>query len=188
MSKKKYYWDSCIFYEWLGKENIEASKKAGIKAILEENEKSENIIITSVITHLEVLPSKLEEKNASDQDDYLSNFDAEKFVEINLDTNTILLAREIRDFYYEPKTDDTPHKMMDLGDAIHLATAVIHKADEFHTRDNDSKKSKVPLLSLYENSGNSKLCGRYELVIKSPEADQGTLDLDGVEQKTSTNK
>jgi len=39
----------------------------------------------------------------------------------------------------------------------------------------------VPLIGLYEKSGDSKLCGRYDLVIKSPEADQGALDLNGTE-------
>ena len=69
--------------------------------------------------------------------------------------------------------------MMDTIDAIHLATAVIHKVDEFHTRDDESKGSKIPLVSLYTWSGNSKICGKYKLDIISPESLQGSLDLNG---------
>lgn len=61
---------------------------------------------------------------------------------------------------------------MDLGDAIHLATASINSVTEFHTRDNDNRKGKVPLISLYEIYGETKLCGKYELKIVSPESDE----------------
>lgn len=175
----KIYWDSCMFYEWLGKEAVDSRKATAIKDLLSANEKGQNYIITCVITHLEVLPTKLDHKGANDEADYLSLFDGVKFGEIELSTNIVLRAREIRDFYYAPPdTKGNGAKMMDLGDAIHLAAASIHGVAEFHTRDNDSKGTKVPLLKLYEMSGNPKLCGKYDLKIVSPEADQGALDLD----------
>jgi predicted nucleic acid-binding protein len=196
------YWDACIFYEWLGKETVSREKSDGIKEVLDVNDEGKNTIITSVATHLEVLPKKLEAKDAEAEAKYLSLFDAEKFCEMQVSTNVILLAREIRDYYHRPfvpgkpgvkaipATKDTPAvpgvkevkaipaKMMDLGDCIHLATAIIEGASEFHTRDNDSKGSKIPLLSLYSFSGQSKVCGKYELEIKEPIAIQGTLDVD----------
>lgn len=167
-----------MFYEVLAKEKVSAELKAGADEILKSNEDGENIIVTSVITHLEVLPSKLQGKGVEDQADYLALFDAEKFSAIELNTNIILRAREIRDFYYIPPDEHgAGGKMMDLGDAIHLATASIHGANEFHTRDNDKKGSKIPLLSLYQISGHQRLCGKYELKIISPSADQGILDV-----------
>lgn len=172
--KPTYYWDACIFYEWLGQEMVEPLKKDAITDLLAENGKGENLIVTSVITHLEVLPRKLGEKGASDEADYLALFDAIHFFEIEINTNILLLAREIRDFYFSPLADGL--KMMDLGDCIHLATATIMEVDEFHTRDNDKKGSKVPLLKLYEVSGNPRLCGKYDLKIISPEAAQGSFD------------
>ncbi len=176
-SKQVLYWDACIFYEWLGKEQVEIVKKDGVSEILKNVDKGEAIIITSVVTHLEVLPTKLTQKDASDEDDYLALFDAKKFHEIEISANVLLRAREIRDYYYKPAADDgTGGKMMDLGDCIHLATATLHAADEFHTRDGAKKGSKVPLLKLYELSGDTKLCGKYDLPIVSPEADQGRLD------------
>lgn len=176
------YWDACIFYEWLGKEDVSREKSGGIKEVLDVNDEGKNTIVTSVATHLEVLPQKLGTKDIEAEAKYLSLFDAEKFCEIQISTNVILLAREIRDYYYRPPvagkpgvksipaTKDKPAvagvreikavsaKMMDLGDCIHLATAIIERASEFHTRDNDSKGSKIPLLSLYSFSGQSKVC------------------------------
>ena len=67
--------------------------------------------------------------------------------------------------------------MMDLGDCLHLATATLNGVDEFHTRDKDKKGGKVPLLKLYEVSGTPKICGKYDLKIVSPEAEQGRLDV-----------
>lgn len=180
------YWDSCMFYEWLGNEKVDSRKKAAVAEILKANEKGENFIVTSVITHLEVLPTKLEGKGADDDDDYLALFDGKKFGDIELTTNIILRAREIRDHYFVPP-DAEGHgaKMMDLGDAIHLATATIHNTSEFHTRDADKKGTKIPLLDLYKTTGNPKLCGKYDLKIVSPESDQGDLGLDGNGKKES---
>ena len=175
--KTPLYWDSCIFYEWLGDEPVTPEKFEGVQEVLTANEKGENIVVTSTITHLEVLPRKLADKGASDEQDYLSLFDAEHFHEIELSTNILLRAREIRDYYYSPLVADGGYKMMDLGDCIHLATASIYGAAEFHTRDKDRKGSKVPLLKLYELSGSPRLCGKYDLKIVSPEAEQPSLDL-----------
>lgn len=175
--KPTYYWDACLFYEWIGKETIDSRKKAAIDEIIAANEKGENLIITSVITHLEVLPEKLTEKGASDENDYLSLFDGVHFYDVEAGTNILLRAREIRDYYYTPPENGEGFKMMDLGDCIHLATASIYMVDEFHTRDNDKRKAKVPLLDLYATYGDTKLCGKYDLKIRSPEAAQGGLDV-----------
>lgn len=174
MGKQTYYWDSCIFYEWLGEESVASEKKDAIDTILSENENGENVIVTSVITHLEVLPRKLAGKGVADEADYLSLFDAVHFHEIELSGNVLLRAREIRDYYFSPLAEN--NKMMDLGDCIHLATATINGVDEFHTRDAQRGGSKVPLLNLYEFSGTPKLCGKYDLTIVSPEAAQPRLE------------
>ena len=54
-----YYWDACIFLEHFRGEAPSPSKVRGIKNLLEENARRENRIITSTITHIEVLPKKL---------------------------------------------------------------------------------------------------------------------------------
>jgi transposase-like protein len=68
-------------------------------------------------------------------------------------------------------------KVMDAADAVHLATATIYSAAEFHTRDDDQKGSKIPLVSLYDWSGSDKICDKYPLLIKSPQTNQGVLPL-----------
>ncbi len=179
MAKPVLYWDACMFYEVLGNEPVGAGKRAAVKEILAENDKEENLIVTSVITHLEVLPDKLADKGASDEDDYLALFDAKHYLGIELSTNILFRAREIRNFYYTAAdANGSGGKMMDLGDAIHLASATIYGASEFHTRDNRRGGSKVPLLDLYKVSGEPHLCGKYNLKILSPESEQGDL-LDG---------
>lgn len=167
-----------MFYEILGDEPVSPAKKAAVQSILDLNKASENIIVTSVIAHLEILPSKLDQKGADDARDYLALFDGVKFVEVEISTNIILRAREIRDFYYVGADENGQGaKMMDVGDAIHLATATIQSIPEFHTRDNKKKKGNIPLLDLYSMSGNPRICGKYNLRIISPETDQGTLNV-----------
>ena len=88
-----------------------------------------------------------------------------------------MLARELKNFYFKNKAKDGEDRMMSTGDAIHLATAIIHDATEFHTRDKNSKGGNVKLLGLPEQSPGGKLCGIYDLKIISPIAVQGNLDL-----------
>lgn len=176
---KTYYWDACIFYEVVGDEKVSAQKKTAIDEILDNNEGKKNVICTSVMCHLEVIPSKLVEKDAGDDADYMALFDHEHFVDIEISTNILTLAREIKNYYYRPPSDISSAKVMDTLDAIHLATAIITRVDEFHTRDDDSKGSKIPLVSLYNWSGEPKICGKYDLKIVSPESEQSSLDLNG---------
>lgn len=170
-----FYWDACIFYEWLKDEPVARLKKQKIQEILRENTEKRNRICTSVITHLEVLPQKL---GRDEEVMYMSKFSSLYFFDIEVDRNVITLSREIKDYYYFEKTDDVPGRMMSTGDSVQLATAIIHGVTEFHTRDNKKKGGNVPLLTLCQNSPNGKICGKYSLNIISPIADQGDL-LDG---------
>jgi len=165
-----------MFYEVLGNEDVAQSKRAAVEEILLENESGQNIIITSVITHIEVLPSKIDDKGGQDERDYISLFDADRYLEVEITTNIVMRAREIRNHYYRPAdANGKGARMMDAGDALHLATATVLAIPDFHTRDNNKKKGNVPLLSLYTMYGENKICGKYPLNISSPEAEQGTF-------------
>jgi hypothetical protein len=94
---------------------------------------------------------------------------------VEADRNVIILAREIRDYYYKPADDDGKYRIVSMGDAIHLATAIIHQVAELHTRDGNRKGGNVPLLGLEQSSPGSKICGKYELKILSPIANEGRL-------------
>lgn len=80
--KPTFYWDACMFYEVLGNESVDAQKRAKTDEIIAGNKRQENLIITSVISHLEVLPDKLQEKGVKDAEDYLALFDAVHFAEV----------------------------------------------------------------------------------------------------------
>ncbi|GJE70170.1 hypothetical protein CHKEEEPN_1704 [Methylorubrum podarium] len=178
-SRMSYYWDACMFYEWLGAEPVSPTKKEAVADLLEENQKRSNVIVTSVITHLEVLPKKLNDKHFHDDSMYLRLFDGIHFIEQQISQNILLRAREIRDYYYRPADPaGAGGKMMDSGDAIHLATASIFECSEFHTRDDSSRGSKISLLGLYDWSGNPKLAGKYNLKIVSPESAQSSMSFD----------
>ena len=182
-SEPTYYWDACMFYEVLNDEPVSPEKKEAVNDILQLNidgKGDKDVIVTSVITHLEVLPKKLASKKAADDDrKYLGMFDGKRFVDIEISRNILTRAREIRDFYY--RAADTKKnakaKMMDAADALHLATASLYGARVFHTRDDDDRGYKIPLVSLYKWSGFDKLCNKYPLAIVSPENDQKVMDL-----------
>jgi hypothetical protein len=73
-SNPTYYWDACLFYEVLGDETVTPQKKAGVQQLLEANKSGENVIVTSVITHLEIIPAKLEAKKPGAAKQYLGMF------------------------------------------------------------------------------------------------------------------
>jgi predicted nucleic acid-binding protein len=170
-----------MFYEVLGDEPVDLEKAAAVEELLQANKDGKNVILTSVITHLEVVPKKLELKKPGASTRYLSLFDGKKFLDVEISRNILMRAREIRDHYYRPPNwhRKVTAKNMDAADAVHLATASIYGTTAFHTRDDDSKGSKIPLVSLYQWSGASdnKLCGKYPLNIVSPEHHQKALDL-----------
>lgn len=177
-----YYWDACIFYEHLNQEPVDVYMKQAIDDILEANRRKANKVCTSAITHLEVLPSKLaSQKEVA----YWGFFTTEFFYDIELDRNIVALARELRNFYYQPSIVDIKtgkveqnHKLMGPGDALHLATAIIQGVTEFHTRDKKRKSGNIPLLGLPEMSPGGKICGKYELRIVSPITNSPRLGLE----------
>jgi hypothetical protein len=175
--KPQYYWDACMFYEVLGDEPVTPQKRAAVEEFLAENKDNANVLLTSVVSHLEVVPSKLEAKKPGAGPKYLAMFDGERIVEVEINRNILARAREIKDFYYRGPSPG-PVKVMDTVDAIHLATATIYGVKEFHTRDDDQKGTKVPLVSLYTWSGIDKVCGKWPLKIVSPENEQGALNLE----------
>jgi predicted nucleic acid-binding protein len=169
------YWDACIFYEHLNDEQQNLRKKEAIDKFLEENKARRNRICTSVLTHTEVIPKKL---TKVEEEKYWNKFQSIYFFDIEIDRSIIALSREIKNYYYIPSDPKTgQYRMMSTGDAIHLATAVIHTVDEIHTRDKNSKGGNIKLLGLVESSANGKLCGIYPLRIISPELAQASLPL-----------
>jgi len=172
-----FYWDACIFLEHLREEPVSPQKAEAIRTILQDNKDHKNRIITSAITHVEVLPKKLTARDAQRENEYWDYYDGRWFVDIEVTRPIINLARDIKDYYFvegDPM-NGVAHKMLSTGDAIHLATAIVASVEEFHTRDKRRSGGNVPLLSLPECSANGKIAGQWSLKIISPEDDQASL-------------
>jgi predicted nucleic acid-binding protein len=147
-----YYWDACIFIAWLNNEDRPAGEMEGLASVADMIDRDEAVLIVSQAVRPELLPSKLpplaEEMLAS-------LFKRRNAKMLPISSAVTARAQKIRD--WDPKIA-TP-------DAIHLATAIVYEADEFHTFDEGKKKGRS-LLSL-----NGNVDG-YPLVIKKPLADQ----------------
>ena len=159
----RYCWDACIFYEHFRTlEPTDEMKRQAIRKLLVENERRENTIFTSAITHLEVVPKKLTRDDDLAEKKYWALFTTKHFHDVAVDANIIKLARAIKDYYFVEKdgSKGSFDRVMDTGDAIHLATAILNDADEFHTRDNSARKSKVPLLDLHNYSPDGRVIGK----------------------------
>jgi hypothetical protein len=114
----------------------------------------------------------------SKEDRYWSNFTSFYFFDVEVDRNVIALARSIKDYYFvSPQADGSGYRILSTGDAIHLATAIIHQVGELYTRDKNSKGGNIKLVGLPASSPNGKICGMYDLRITDPEARQGALKL-----------
>ena len=178
-SRQDIYWDTCLFYEYFGGEKANAQRVSELNGVMREVEEGQFRIVTSLVTQLEVIPRRLDGKSAGSAQAFLDAFDDIRMIAVEVSPNVIALAREIRDYYY---IDEVPPVMsgdkqpmvvkegqaaknMDLGDCIHLATAINFGINTFHTRDGASKSSRkrktnIPLLDLAKmDSG--KICGKY---------------------------
>jgi predicted nucleic acid-binding protein len=128
------YWDSCVFLAWLKDEKRKAGQMAGVQSCVIEIESGKWELITSAIAFTEVLEAKIgSDINKKFQELFLRP----NITAINADIRVAKLASELRGYYIksgEVRSLTTP-------DAIHLATAILYDADEFHTFD-DGKSNK----------------------------------------------
>ena len=161
-----YYWDACIFYEFLNKDQTHEGRAAAVRQLAEQNRRKTNRICTSVVTHIEVIPNKID---PAVEKTYYDLFNSMFFFDVELSRPIVSLSREIKDYYYQPKNPPENHKMLGTGDAIHLATAIIENVTHLHTRDGKRKGGNVPLLGLAESSAHGKICGKYPLKVVDPE-------------------
>ncbi len=120
------YWDSCTFISWLdGGQGRTLEEMSGLNAVAGEINKESCSLLTSALTHVEVL--------FIDNDAPLERFDAF----LNRRNNTVVVvdipiakkAGEIRTKYHRQDIK------LSAEDSVHLATAIIYGASVFHTFD-----------------------------------------------------
>lgn len=148
----QYYWDTCLFYAWLKNEDRPPEDMAGLDFILQENKQRKNVIFTSTITIAELLQGKIDEEAEARFQEALQR---SNLVTIDVDPPIAEEARRIRDFYFNE--NGQTGKTVCTPDAIHLATAIIYRADEFHTFDGKDKKDCMGLTPLSGNVAGTNL-------------------------------
>jgi PIN domain nuclease of toxin-antitoxin system len=157
--KYLHYFDTCIFLHWLSDPQQDADVVDGIKETIVNAEQHRTVIIvTSVITRIEVLNAKLPPAGA---ELFRKMLGQSAIQSVNVDPRIAQLAHDIRDFYIS----QTPAIKLATPDCIHLATAIHFECDEMNTLDGGGQRKRPgDLLTL---SGNV-MGGKYAIPIKKP--------------------
>ena len=165
-------WDTCVFLSWL--DGTDPRHMPGIDECVRKIDRGEVYLITSHVTQMEVLPSKL---TIEQQEIFNAVFRHPRTEMKYPDLRITALVQRIRDYYVRAKQVDGLDTI-GVPDAEQLATAIVYRADAFYTYDEGKKAGKKArgLLSL-----NGNVAG-YPLVVCVPpvtEAFQMPLTLYG---------
>lgn len=120
-----YYWDTCLFLAWLKDENRAITGEMdGVRDIIERSKRRDCRLMTSVLTTVEVLQAKI----PAGVDTLFAGV-LKRTSRIGVDIKISQLAHDIRNHVAKEGGN------LKTPDAIHLATAILNRADEFHTFD-----------------------------------------------------
>jgi predicted nucleic acid-binding protein len=150
-----YYWDTCLFLAWLKDEPRKSGEMDGVREIIERAKRRDCRIMTSVITSVEVLQATIPAGI-----DTLFVGLMRRITRVAVDVKVAQLAHDIRNHYQK-----AGGRKLETPDALHLATAILYRSDEFHTFDENDL---IPL------SGN---VAGHRQVICMPKAVNPGLDL-----------
>ena len=160
-SNPLYYWDTCLFLAWLKDEERSRGEMDGVRETIERSRRREVKIMTSVVTLVEVLSGRIPVGMDKLFADLLKRIN-----KVGVDSRVATIAHDLRNHYAQKGG-----KTLSTTDAIHLATAVLYRVDEFHTFDEDGSSRSLGLLPL---SGD---VGGHKLRICKPVAQNPQLDL-----------
>jgi predicted nucleic acid-binding protein len=121
-----YYWESSIWIVYFNEGRQHPDVFERIEEILKLVRRNQVTLVTSVITRAELLEDKLGPASLRAYDDLFSR---RNIVDQPVTRSITMLASDYRSHFA------TLRKAGKFADAIHLATAVDNKADEFHTTD-----------------------------------------------------
>jgi predicted nucleic acid-binding protein len=148
-----YYWDSCLFLAWLKDEERKAGEMDGVRDIIQRMKRRDAKVMTSVLTTIEVLSSRIPVGMDTLFKDLIKRLNRQ-----SVDIRVAAIAHDLRNYYA------LAGRSLKSPDAIHLATAILYRADEFHTFDDQ-------LIALSGNVGGNKL------IVCKPETKSPQLDL-----------
>jgi len=164
-----YYWDTSIFLAWLKNEKRNPGEMEGLEELATQIHNNEARMITSVVTKSEILKSTLSNEAVHKLEGVLRRRNVQV---IMTDDRIWDLTTELRD-YYQQRKDQDKLPTLTTPDAVHLATAIIYKADTFYTFDEKDERSRrralIPL--------SGQVAGKYNLVISKPMISQLNLHL-----------
>jgi len=159
-----FYWDTCLFIAWIKDEQRPSGEMDGVREVIAQARKRDAIIMTSVLTNVEVLASNL----PVGLEGLFSGL-MKRIEQKSIDIKIAKLAHDIRD-YYTRKSLEFDGKTLSTPDALHLATAIIYRATEFHTFDGSNGRRTLGLLPLSKNVAGHAL-NICKPVARNPELD-----------------
>lgn len=160
-----YYWDTCSFLAWLKDEERPTGEMDGVRELIELSRRREIRLMTSTLTSVEVLSSKI----PAGFDNLFKNL-LKRINRVSVDIKVAAIAHDLRDFYVSRQAE-FGNKTLSTPDAIHLATAILFRADEFHTFDDKGSSKSLGLIPLSGNVAGNRL------TICRPVATRPQLDL-----------
>lgn len=155
------YWDACVFLAYLNDEDRPAGEMEGVHGWAKEVYAGDVQLMTSTLTRTEVLDPVEDERV---RQKFQGVLDLPNVSEIDVHPPISREAQRIRAYYAGggSPTVCTP-------DAIHLATAILYEASEFHTFDGKNTDKCRGLLPLDGNVAG------VNLTVCKPRPEQGML-------------
>ena len=140
-----------------------------VQNCLERFKKGQLSLMTSVLTVTEITVAKIPAGIETQLDEVMQR---SNFTRLSVDIRVAKLARDLRNHYlidqhYNGNTVTVP-------DSLHLATAILYRATEFHTFD-ENNTPRYKSLGLLPLSGN--VAGHNLVIRKPPMPTQMTLGL-----------
>ena len=142
-----YYWDTCLLLAWLKDEERSRGEMDGVRETIARQRRREVKIMTSVVTSVEVLSAKI----PVGMDRLFAGL-LKRIIRVGVDSRVATVAHELRNHYAQKGG-----KTVSTTDAIHLATAIHYRADEFHTFDEGGSNRSLGLIPLSGDIGGHKL-------------------------------
>lgn len=143
-AKPKYYWDACIFFAWLNNEEAIHGTAVidGIVDMAKQYDDNTIVLMSALATKTEVFDFKLKTQYA--RDEFSKRFQRDNFLWILADERVTDKSRSLRDFHAKKGVT------LDANDCIHLAAAIVYKADVLYTLDGNSPTPKPNSLLLLD--------------------------------------
>ena len=126
--KPVYSWDSSVLLKWINGEVEPADTVAGIADVVSKVDQGKCYLVFSQLIRVEALANRAGQSIRGKVEEALQR---ENVVVADVDSRIARKAAEIREYCARLE----PARNVKTPDAIHLATAIVHAADELHIQD-----------------------------------------------------